>query len=640
MAAPDPDDRPGAKPEPPQPVPNKPVPRAQPLEPAKSIPKAQPLPPESPIADGTQAPGSFSGPPSAGGASKVPRAQPIPAQPATPRPTAPNPPSGEPGPSVPRAQPVGKRERSPAQAPPSPTGARPSPAGARPAARGAAAATRAARPVPVEGGTATTAVHEHEEEPEEELTTFALRNSPPWLVSAAFHMLVMIILGLILLPKLASNEIELETVWAESLGEQLEYDSFLAGSGEDEVEEPVFTLEEGPLVEDPFAAPPELTDLMPDGMTATSTIDATQIGMALDGRQEGSKKALLAAFGGTKTTEKAVLAGLRWLARNQRKDGSWSLQGPYQNGAINENRSAATAMALLAFQGAGSTHKRGKFQSNVAKGWAWLLEQQDPEGNFFHQGGFNHRYYTNGQCAIALCELYGMSEDEEFKAPAERAIKYLLESQSPAGGWRYAPQADSDVSVTGWVLMALQSARMAYLPVPEENLDEARRFLDNVALDDGKRYPYQRGKEASKVMTAEALLCRQYLGWPRNDPRLVGGIRYLTRPENLVNYKSPNVYYWYYATQACHHMEGEDWKKWNEVMRQEVPEHQVKSGREAGSWDPGRRDAGAPDGYQWHTPYTPHGGRLYVTCLSIYMLEVYYRHLPIYSKIYAHLHRM
>ena len=26
-----------------------------------------------------------------------------------------------------------------------------------------------------------------------------------------------------------------------------------------------------------------------------------------------------------------------------------------------------------------------------------------------------------------------------------------------------------------------------------------------------------------------------------------------------------------------------------------------------------------------------HGGRLYTTCLSIYMLEVYYRHLPIYN---------
>jgi hypothetical protein len=61
------------------------------------------------------------------------------------------------------------------------------------------------------------------------------------------------------------------------------------------------------------------------------------------------------------------------------------------------------------------------------------------------------------------------------------------------------------------------------------------------------------------------------------------------------------------------------WQNWNKVMRQEVPTHQVKTGAEAGSWD--------PNGDKWGDQ----GGRLYVTCLSIYMLEVYYRHLPIYS---------
>ena len=495
--------------------------------------------------------------------------------------------------------------------------------------------------MPVAGRPASAMVHEREEEPEEELTTIALKNSPPWLVSAVFHMVLMIILGLIFLPELVRNQIELETVWAESLGDQLEFDSFMAGTAEDMVEEPVYTPEDLPPVENPFAAPPEVTMLVPDGTTSTSDIDATQVGLALSGREEGSKRALLGAYGGNATTEASVQGGLRWLANNQRKDGSWSLQGPYKDGAINENEATATAMALLAFQGAGNTHKKGAFKQNVAKGWEWLLKGQDADGNFFHEGGFNHSYYTNGQCAIALCELYGMTKDEQFKEPAERAIDYLLKSQGSEGGWRYSPQADSDVSVTGWVLMALQSARMAYLPVPEDKLRRVERFLDKVALDGGTRYPYQRGKEATKVMTAEALLCRQYLGWPRDDERLIDGVRYITQPENLIDYeREPNVYYWYYATQVCHHMEGEHWKKWNSVMRQEVPEHQVKSGREAGSWDPGRSDRGAPNGYQWHDQYTPHGGRLYVTCLSIYMLEVYYRHLPIYSKVYTHLHRM
>jgi len=128
-------------------------------------------------------------------------------------------------------------------------------------------------------------------------------------------------------------------------------------------------------------------------------------------------------------------------------------------------------------------------------------------------------------------------------------------------------------------------------------------------------------------MTAEALLCRQYLGWPRNDDRLLDGVDWITQPENLVNYdRDRDVYYWYYATQVAHHMGDPYWKQWNEVMRQQVPEHQVKHGREAGSWDPT-----LPTRDEWEA----HGGRLYVTCLSIYMLEVYYRHMPIYSNVFT-----
>jgi hypothetical protein len=74
-------------------------------------------------------------------------------------------------------------------------------------------------------------------------------------------------------------------------------------------------------------------------------------------------------------------------------------------------------------------------------------------------------------------------------------------------------------------------------------------------------------------------------------------------------------------------MEGEWWTRWNNVMRQEVPEHQVKTGRDAGSWEPDLSDM-----------YESHGGRLYTTCLSIYLLEVYYRHLPIYT-IYTNLRK-
>lgn len=118
-------------------------------------------------------------------------------------------------------------------------------------------------------------------------------------------------------------------------------------------------------------------------------------------------------------------------------------------------------------------------------------------------------------------------------------------------------------------------------------------------------------------MTAEGLLCRQYLGWRRKHSSLVGGAKYLL--EEPINARQKNVYYWYYATQVLHHMEGDLWKQWNKHLSTKLPDMQVKEGAERGSW--------SPHGDEWGGQ----GGRLYTTCLSIYMLEVYYRHLPIYS---------
>lgn len=496
----------------------------------------------------------------------------------------------------------------------------------------------AARPVAVAGTPAQASPAQDQQNPEEpnkldEVSALVIENSPPWLVSLIFHFMMLIIMGLIFYVNMPRKPIVLqaETTYAEELGDQLLFDSPGLPDIKTTADSVEITTDDLPLVDDPLAAPSNIKDTRPDGTVATSDVEAPQIGMALSGRHEGSsrKKGLLGKYGGTATTEASVQKGLEWLARNQQRDGSWSLAGPFSGGVSKDldNETSATAMALLAFQGAGNTHQEGRFKKNVVKGWKWLLEQQDGSGCFFQAGYYNHRFYTQGQCAIAICELYGMSKDPKYKEPAQKAIDYCLRTQSAEGGWRYSPNNDSDVSVTGWIVMALQSARMAGLEVPEESLRHVGRFLDSAAQQDGSRYAYQPKSEVRLSMTAEALLMREYLGWKRDDPRLVAGMKWITSPENLINFKNNrDAYFWYYATQAAHHVEGEYWKRWNTVMRQAVPEHQVARGKEAGSWDPDR-----PSRDQWGN----HGGRLYVTCLSIYMLEVYYRHLPLYSSVYS-----
>lgn len=538
---------------------------------------------------------------------------PVPPAQMPPLPPAEMPPIPQPAAPV---QPVAAAPRPAAAAPARPVpSARPA---ARPQARPAVPAAAVPRPV--------VATEEQEEEPE--FKNAMLKDAPPFLISAVLHMLLMIILGLVasVVRPPPSLQLEVQTVYAEDLGLQTTLDSPLGVDDTDKIEPPVLTPPNLQEVADPFAAPADL-QISPESAIARSEMNSAVIGVALAGRREGSRQVLLGKYGGNDTTEAAVQRGLAWLAKYQLPDGLWSLAGPYSDGAVQENPEAATAMALLAFQGAGNTHLAGRWKTSVKKGWAALLPRQQPNGDFFREGGFNHRFYTQGQCAIALCELYAMTKDPEIREPAERAVRYLVASQSAEGGWRYHPNTESDLSVTSWVAMALQSAKMAEIPVPQAAFDRIGKFLDKIALEGGRRYPYQAQEQATLPMTAAGMLCRQYLGWPQTDERLKDACLWFTKKDNVISYKvkEPDVYYWYNATQVCHHMEGETWTRWNRAMVAEIPARQVKAAgdREAGSWDPSRDKWGQ------------HGGRLYVTCLSIYMLEVYYRHLPLYTSVYS-----
>ncbi len=338
------------------------------------------------------------------------------------------------------------------------------------------------------------------------------------------------------------------------------------------------------------------------------------------GRIGVERQRLLEQYGGTPETENAVEQGLRWLSRQQGDDGSWSLQGPYEDGASRENRTAATAMALIAFTGDGHTHQAGDYRQNVEKGFHWLVNQQDEAGRFARKELSHHQAYTQAQASIALSECYALTGDPTLKEPAQLAIRYAEDAQGPVGGWRYSPGAAGDLSVTGWYVMALQTGLAAKLTIDRSRIDKTMDFLNTVQTDDdGALYGYLPDLEATAGMTAEGLLCRQYLGWPHDHQGLGRGV---TRLANEWRFDSNNmdVYYWFHASQAIRHHGGIPWLAWNESMRVELPGLQIQAGPEAGSWDP------QPDRWGKST-----GGRLFTTCFAIYCLEVYYRHQPLYT---------
>ncbi len=460
----------------------------------------------------------------------------------------------------------------------------------------------------------------------------ALREMPAWSISLAAHCLLLLLLALWVIRERPAKKLALSLAFGNAAAEARE-----TGVDIGPPREVVVLPEENrteianspkPPAQDPSAAPPPVPEAPTDSSAAAEPRAAPAVGMLLSGREAGSKRVLLGAAGGTDASEAAVAAALEWLKRQQgQKDGLWSLAGPYLDGGTQENRLSATAMALLAFQGAGHTTTDGEHRAIVARGWRAVLKAQQPDGSFdLGVMPYLHALYSHAQATIALCELYGLTGDERFREPAERAVAYCIAAQGPEGGWKYEPGKKSDMSVTGWYMMALKSAEMAGLFVQPDVFERVGGFLDAVAVDDGVRYGYMREiatKPASPVtaaVTAEGLLCRQFLGWPRNDPRLVAGVELLLS-DGAPGFddEGKDVYAWYYITQVAHNMEGDLWSRWNARLLEKVPAAQVRTGRERGSWDP------ALD--RWGRV----GGRLFVTCFCTYMLEVYYRHLPLYA---------
>jgi hypothetical protein len=331
--------------------------------------------------------------------------------------------------------------------------------------------------------------------------------------------------------------------------------------------------------------------------------------------------------GATKATETAVKAALKWLADNQGPDGRWDAS---DHGAGRENLIAGrnryhagieadtgmTGLALLAFLASGHTHREGVYRENVRNGLQYLLVMQKGDGDLGGQGTAYARMYCHAMAACALSEAYGMTGDQRLQEPVRRAIGYTLAAQASSGGWRYRPGTPGDTSQCGWQLMALKSAELAGIPIPAQSRDGAIRYLRSACSGKhGGLAAYRPREQMSRPMTAEALVCWQFLGMPREHPAGQEAGNYLL--EELPGQGEANVYYWYYATLGMYQLQGPHWQQWNDALRSTLVTSQRTTGPAAGSWDPDEL---------WGS----YGGRVYATALSTLCLEVYYRFLPLY----------
>jgi hypothetical protein len=177
------------------------------------------------------------------------------------------------------------------------------------------------------------------------------------------------------------------------------------------------------------------------------------------------------------------------------------------------------------------------------------------------------------------------------------------------------------MSIFGWQLMALKSAEIAGLTIPDSAKAKMVQFLKERSLGNNKGlagYRLVGGQPLppSDSMTAEALFCKQMLGISRTNPASVEGMNFIM--QRLPRGSTHNLYFWYYGTLAMYQYGGAPWREWNEALRETLIAEQRTRGHLAGSWDP-------------KAPWGAYGGRIFSTAVSTLCLEVYYRFLPLYQ---------
>ncbi len=89
---------------------------------------------------------------------------------------------------------------------------------------------------------------------------------------------------------------------------------------------------------------------------------------------------------------------------------------------------------------------------------------------------------------IALAEAMALTQSPVLRDPLEKVVDVMLRAQQAPktdplhqGGWRYKINDDTaDLSVSGWVIMALKSARNAGVEIPQEVFDDAAEYVWNM----------------------------------------------------------------------------------------------------------------------------------------------------------------
>jgi len=321
--------------------------------------------------------------------------------------------------------------------------------------------------------------------------------------------------------------------------------------------------------------------------------------------------------------ESAMNKALDWLAKQQKADGSWpTAYGP---------NTAVTSLAVMAFLAKGHVPGLGPYGQVIRRGVRFVLNSQRPNGLLVVKTSHGPMY-SHGISTLMLTQVLGqMPTRQEERAVREalgKAIRLILQAQkvpkSPrdAGGWRYQHTSkDSDISVTGWCVMALRAAKNCGAQVPEEAIDAAIQYIQRCAGAAGG-FGYRPGGGPNQSRTGIGILCLEIAGGhllavsgkEHHDLAVRGGEWLLKHPYKQFN--GGHFYYGiYYCSQAAYQLGCKYWDTFYRPLAKMILANQKPDG----SW-PIERGSGKG------------GGPVYATAMAVLALTVQEHVLPVYQR--------
>jgi hypothetical protein len=314
--------------------------------------------------------------------------------------------------------------------------------------------------------------------------------------------------------------------------------------------------------------------------------------------------------------DRSVKRGLEYLRSTQKPDGAW------ESGGFGRATSV-TSLAVMAFLAAGHVPgEAGPYREAIERGIRYVLAHQRSDGMLVSNTSHGPMY-CHGISTLMLAEVVGMTSDpalaSQIRQALTKAVRLILMAQNlpknpeNTGGWRYQPTSrDSDISVSGWQLMALRAAKAVGCDVPGANIERAVEYLKRCAVPTGG-FAYQPGQSANNPRTGTGVLALEICGEHLSAEALAGA-EYLLK--HSPHWSSPYFFYEvYYCPLAMFQMGDRYFRAYYPRLVQILLDHQERDG----SWLSG-------DGNDRS------GGRNYCTAMGVLALTVEHRYLPIYQR--------